>query len=200
LVRSLLLLRDVEPAAGVQVQAEPAPRMYTVQYTAGEARYVATLMPFEGKEADWSAPVDVTFPKAGFAYDVRKGLALGHAGSARTTLLAGDTAIFGVLPYRVSGLGVTPTPGAVALGTPARYDITVQAEGGPAGLHVVLVEVMDPSGAVRAHYNAQLLARDGKAGGQFVPALNDPPGRWTLRATDYVTRVAGSAQVDVRPE
>ncbi len=66
-------------------------------------------------------------------------------------------------------------------------------------MHLVLIEVTDPAGVVRTHYNAKLVARDGKAAGEFVPALNDPPGRWTIRATDYATRVTGTAQIALSP-
>ena len=90
LVKNLLLLRDVQPAVRVDVQADPKPHMFTVRYTSGEARYVATLMPHEDKTADWSAAVDVTFPQDGYVYDVRKRRALGRVQSVRTTLLAGE--------------------------------------------------------------------------------------------------------------
>ena len=74
-----------------------------------------------------------------------------------------------------------------------------QAEGGPAGMHVILIDVLDPAGAVRPHYSAKLVARDGKATGEFVPAFNDPPGNWTIRATDFVTRATGTAPINLQP-
>jgi len=199
LAQNLLLLEGVEPTVRVRVEANPSPRMFTVHYTSGEALYVATLAPHEGKTADSSANVTVTFPKQGYVYDVRKGRALGLANSATTRLLAGDSAIYGILPHRISAVSVTPRAGTVAPGAPVQYDVAVRAEGGRAGMHVVLIEVVDPTGAARAHYGAKLLAREGKATGEFVPALNDPTGNWTIRATDYATRVAGSAQVALRP-
>jgi hypothetical protein len=78
------------------------------------------------------------------------------------------------------------------------YSVTVRTEDGQPGMHIVLVEVLDPGGAVRAHYNAKLVARGGRTSGRFVPALNDPPGNWTIRATDYVTRTTGTAHVTLR--
>ena len=44
-----------------------------------------------------------------------------------------------------------------------------------------------------------LLARNGKATGQFVPALNDPTGTWTVQATDFGTRAAGEARIELHP-
>ena len=66
-------------------------------YTSGEASYVATLMPHENKAADWSAPVNLTFPETGYVYDVRRGRSLGRVNAAQTTVLAGEPAIYGLL-------------------------------------------------------------------------------------------------------
>jgi hypothetical protein len=200
LVKNVLLLRDVQPAVRVDVQADPRPHMFTVRYTSGEARYVATLMPHEDKTADWSAPIDVTFPQNGYVYDVRKARELGRANPARTTLLAGEPAIFGILPYRVNAISVTPRPAPATCGRPVQYDAVVQAEGGPIGMHVILIDVLDPAGVLRPHYSVKLVARDGKASGEFVPALNDPPGTWTIQATDFVTRATGTALIELQQQ
>lgn len=199
LAQNLLLLDGVEPAVRVQVKANPPPHMFTVHYTSGKALYVASLMSHEGKTADWAADVSLTFPKAGYVYDLRRGRALGWLDSAQTSLLAGQPAVYGVLPYRVSAVSVTARSAAGTRAQPVHYDIAVQTEGGQAGMHVVLIEIVDPKGTVRPHYNAKLLTRDGAATGEFIPALNDPTGRWTIRATDYATRVTGSAHVELRP-
>ena len=199
LARNLLLIEGVEPAVRVQAEAAPHPRMFTVRYLSGGASYVATLMPHEDKAADWSAPVNLKFPQTGFVYDVRKGRTLGHVNAARTTLLAGEPAIYGILPYRVRALSVAPRPATATRGEPFQYDVTVQTEGSPAGLHVILIEVLDPKGTVRPHYRAKLVARDGKATGALSSALNDPPGTWTIQATDFVTRATGLARIELRP-
>ena len=66
-------------------------------------------------------------------------------------------------------------------------------------MHVVLVEVLGPDGKARDHYSQKLVARDGRASGRFTTALNDPAGRWTIRATDYISRVKGAAALQLRP-
>jgi len=80
-----------------------------------------------------------------------------------------------------------------------QYDVAVQSEAGQPDMHVVLIEVLDPSVAARPHYAAHLLTRSGHATGEFLPAVNDPPGRWTIRATDYATRVTGSTHIVLSP-
>ena len=199
LARNILLLDGVEPAIRVDVEADPPPHMFTVSYTSGAALYVASLMSHEGKTAGWTAPVSLTFPKAGYVYDIRGGLALGRVEGARLNLLAGEPALYGILPYRVSAVSVAPLTGVVTRGEPVRYEVAIQADAQQAGMHVIQAEVVDPGGVVRAHYSTRLLTRGGMATGEFVPALNDPTGLWTIRATDYVTRATGSAQLELRP-
>jgi len=198
LCENLLRLNGLEPAVDANAQGDPAPHLYTARYTDGEALYVGTVMDAADKETDWSTGVAVKFPKAGFLYDARQQKPLGRSDRATTTLLAGGAALFAVLPYEVTGVTVAPGNPAVARGKPVEYTVTVQAAGGKPGQHVVLVEVLDPKGEPRPHYNAQLLAQDGRATGQFVPALNDPTGRWTIRGRDWVSGKAGAGLVDVR--
>lgn len=71
------------------------------------------------------------------------------------------------------------------------------ADAGRIGLGVLIVEVIAPDGKPRPHYGGNLTARDGRAEAAFRTALNDPPGRWTIRAADYVSGVSGSATFDL---
>jgi len=66
-------------------------------------------------------------------------------------------------------------------------------------MHVIGIEIIDPDGKKLENYAANLLTKDGQAEGKFITALNDKPGRWTIRATDYVTRVAGECNVNLEP-
>ena len=72
-----------------------------------------------------------------------------------------------------------------------RYTVNIGADKARAGRHVVLIEVAGPDGEVRPHYGAKLVTQDGKADGELHLALNDPAGRWTIRTTDFVSRVTG---------
>ena len=113
--------------------------------------------------------VSYTFPSKGFVYDLRKGQALGEGASASAALLPGDAAVFAIMPYHVRQLTVKPN---VADRT-VRYTVNIGADKARAGRHVVLIEVAGPDGEVRPHYGAKLA------------------GRWTIRTTDFVSRVTG---------
>ena len=197
LCANLLRLQGIAPPVEIKVEAKPAPHTFTVRYTQGEALYVGTVLETGDKGADWGTNVTIALPASGFRYDVRKGRALGKGDSVSTNLLAGDAALLAVLPYEVTGVAVGSAGGGLRRGRPVRYGLTVGTAGGQAGMHVLRTEVLDPGGEVRAHYGTHVATRDGEAVGEFVPALNDPPGRWTIRATDLVSGKTGTASVEV---
>jgi len=198
LVENLLRIGNVRPAVQVTVDAEPAPAMFTVRYTNGDALYVASCMDLaKGKVADWSAPVTMKFPKTGNVYDLRSGKALGPADEAKTDILNGDAALYAVMPYRIESVAVKPERSRVRGGESVGYAVTLASDHGAPGLHIVNIEVSDPEGKIRKHYGASLAAQQGKARGSFDLALNDTPGRWTLRVTDFVTRTTGTSVVEV---
>lgn len=191
LASNLLGLQAIAPAVQVEATGDPAPKMFTVRYTSGDALYVGTVMHYGKREADWSTQVKVTFPRPGHVYDLRKGQALGHTQQAERSLLAGDALLYAVMPYRVTGVSVSSRTKSAKAGGTVAYDVAVQAEGGTPGMHVILVDVVGPGGKALDHYATKLVTRDGKATGQFDTALNDLPGRWNIRATDFVSKVVG---------
>ena len=195
LCENLLLIGNVQRAVRTRVAADPAPHMFTVRYRSGSARYIGTVMVTGDQEPDWSARVTIDLPDTGFVYDVRKQTALGRTKSVTTELLAGDAALLGVLPYKVTGVRVRPVQAVVEAGGAVRFEVSVEAGTGRAGMHVVLVEVLGPDGTARTHYGTKLVTRDSVAAGHFASALNDPAGTWTVRATDFVSGVRGEARI-----
>jgi hypothetical protein len=195
---NLLRLNDIETPVKV-VAEDPRIHMFTVRYANGDAFCVASMREVGEKQPETTAPVALTFPKEGFVYDLRQGKALGRAGSVKAALLPGDAAAYAVLPYSIRGVTVTPVAAASAPGKAVQYSVAIATDGGQPGMHVALVEITGPDGKPRTHYNSRLVLRNGKAAGEFVTALNDTPGQWTIRATDFVSRAAGSAQVQLQP-
>lgn len=195
---NVLRLNGLEPAAKAEIKGFPQAHMLTVRYTNGEAFCVASRWEYDGKQADTPAPLRLTFPKTGFVYDLRNGKALGQADSAESSIRPGDAVVYAVLPYEVKSVTVVPQAARATAGTPVQYAVTLPDARGHSSMHVVLVDVIGPDGKARSHYGAQLVARDGKAVGEFVPALNDEAGRWTIRATDFVSRAAGVADIELR--
>jgi hypothetical protein len=61
------------------------------------------------------------------------------------------------------------------------------AAGKPVDRSVVRVEVFDPTGKLVRHYSTNVTVVDGGARFEIPFALNDPAGRWRLRARDVVS-------------
>ncbi|MDP2991150.1 MAG: beta-galactosidase trimerization domain-containing protein, partial [Kiritimatiellota bacterium] len=199
LVENLLRLHGIAPAVVVASGEDAGYRSYTVQYRSGDALYVGSVGSIEGKDPNASANVSITFPKEGFVYDLRNGTALGRTREAKKALLAGDALLYAVMPYQVTGVNVKADPEKTSPGQPVKYSVALKTSAGDAGMHVINIEIIDPDGKKLEHYGASLLARNGKVEGGFVTALNDKPGRWTIRATDYVTRVVGECNINLEP-
>ena len=196
--RNALALKGVQPIVTVRAEGTPAPKpVSAVCYASGDALLAGTILPPSGQGADWSAKVLFSFPKDGYIYDVREGKLIGRGRSAEKQLLAGDAALYALMPYKVDGVVVKldrPVPHA---GETIRYHIKIDAGEARPGPGVFRVEAVGPDGQPRPHYAVNLTATDGQAEGAIQTALNDPPGTWTIKATDYVSCVVGTTTFDV---
>jgi len=59
--------------------------------------------------------------------------------------------------------------------------------GKPVDRSVARIEVFDPAGRLVRHYSSNVSILDGRAKFQIPFALNDPPGRWRVRARDVIS-------------
>lgn len=195
--RGALALAAVRPAVSLRLDPEDAGRSAVYCYEAGETMFAGVLV--TGLKDAQDVPATLTFPREGFLYDVREGRLLGQGRAIEKRLRAADGALFALLPAKIERLTVTPEAPARRPGELIRYRAQLEAQGKLPGLAVFRVEIVAPDGQPRSHYNLNLTARDSRAEGAFQSALNDTPGRWTIRITDLVTRVAGSASVELKP-
>jgi len=62
----------------------------------------------------------------------------------------------------------------------------------------VRLEVVGPDGKPRPFYAANLFTENGKAEGVVRFALNDPKGRWRIRAREIVSGLTGEATVTLK--
>ena len=63
----------------------------------------------------------------------------------------------------------------------------------------MVVRLIRPDGSSREWDRFSLVAADGKTTGACRFALNDPTGKWTLKATDAATGVSAAATVEMTP-
>jgi len=196
--RNALALAEVRPIVTVRGEGTPTPRpASTVCYASGDALLAGSILGGAGQGADWSAKLIFSFPKEGHIYDVREGKFVGRGRTAGKELLTGDAALFALMPYRVERVVVSLEQPARKVGETILYGVKVETDGGQPGPGVFRVEVIGPDGQPRPHYGLNLTTRDGRAKGSLGMALNDAPGKWTIKVTDYVTRVSGTATFDL---
>ncbi|MBT3379385.1 MAG: hypothetical protein HN742_32925 [Lentisphaerae bacterium] len=160
----------------------------TVRFRDGHTEYIAVV-----KDDDIidHAPVKakIQFPANRHAFDVRRKRHLGRTQSIEKEIVPGVPELFALLPYRVRRLELPNIPSKCVPGQSINLPIRLAAmsPGVSTGRHMVRLEVTNPAGKPVPHYarNVELVKGAGKATMAF--AFNDPPGTWTLTATDVAT-------------
>ncbi|MGI6414993.1 MAG: beta-galactosidase [Thermoguttaceae bacterium] len=150
------------------------------------------------RRCDDIEPVRFRFARPGHVYDVRAKKYQGNTGALVTTLAPGETAVYAVLPYRVTGLEVQG-PERVAAGSEVEFRCEVHGDGKPLGDHVLHVELRSPSGRTIAHYAKNVLARAGRITLRIPLAVNEMAGTWTVQACDVLTGATAERQFQVGP-
>jgi len=187
--QTILLLKNILRDAGVKFPVElvsekgPVRDVECVRFTRG----AATILALQKKRmTSPSENFRVTFPESFHIYDVRKRTYLGEKETIPMRLGEGETSLLALLPYEVEALEVTPRKKEASPGEPVEFDIALKVKGTGAVNHVVRVEVSGPDGPL-THYGAQGVLEGGKWTYVLPLALNDPSGKWQLRATDVIS-------------
>ncbi len=131
-------------------------------------------------------PVTVDFGVESHLYDIRARRYLGHVSQTRATIAPGGAALYACLPYRVSGLEVR-VPERIEAGAQLPVEVTVGAEGGQPGDHVVHLQVIDAAGRAQLQYAENHVAVGGQLRLSLPTALNDRPGTCRVRARDLLS-------------
>ncbi len=130
--------------------------------------------------------------QAGFVYDLVRHRPVATKETAEglefgVSFGPGDGTVFLISPQRVAAIGLE-APERAALG--ATVDVTVTVTDGrdePVQAVIPLhIQVLDPRGA-EAEFSGYWAAKDGRVSLRLNPAINDPTGSWTLRATELAS-------------
>ena len=185
------------PVIGVEIQAfrNGAVTMLAIQSNPELA--LADMSSADGaSNKRFEAPLSLTVTWSGerFVSNVRAAKALGK----RTRLS------FDLDPHEPTLLMLSPQPlPAVTVAGPRqlrRGDVGVyrlSLDGSPAALHVLRVDVVDPSGRRAPQYSGNLMAPRGRARLTLPLALNDPAGRWKLQVSDVMSGQSRVSVIDV---
>ena len=132
-----------------------------------------------------------------YVYDLRKKTCLGNVDRIDVALAPCEATFFAVLPYEVSGITVKTAP-SVQRGEAVDLSLEVKSTVGIAGCHPMKIEVSNPDGVVSEAYSRVVETSGGNGSHRFRLALNDSPGTWRVKATDYVSGKVAEASFTVK--
>jgi hypothetical protein len=193
--QALLKLAGIAPAVTLRDRAQEGgivdAGLKVMRWKDGAAEYVGLLLD-EGRD------VDVELGRPVHLYELsRGGRYLGHQASAHLDLRDGPHALLALMPYRVEGASLGAGPAKLGRNLPLEFRLKV-SDGEPVK-HVVHLDVFRPDGSRYYSYSRNFTFHGGRWPGGVPLALNDPPGRWTIRARDVVSGMTAEATVEVRP-
>ncbi len=140
-------------------------------------------------------PVRVTLPEARYVYDMRNRKALGLVKTFKTNIIPCRASFFALLPAKSPKIELILDKTSVAQGELVTASLSLP---GSAGLHAVRVRVSTPDGRP-ADWLDKVLTVGRKPVELALPiAFNDPPGRWTIRATELFSGRSTEARLLVR--
>lgn len=136
------------------------------------------------KESGERQQVTVALKDERHVYDLRDQVYVGKTGRWMNQIIPSRARFFALLPERCPALQVV-LPKNVRRGTVIKATVSIPAA---AGLHAVKITVALPDGTP-AEWLDQTVITDQAVKEVALPiAYNDPPGTWTLTATDVYTR------------
>ena len=91
--------------------------------------------------------------------------------------------LYSLLPYKVNTIQLSLANNPFRLGQDVPYTIAINTDRIPS-THTMRMDVIDPSGNIVKHYSRNITVTAGNAQGTIPLALNDQPGRWTIKLKD----------------
>src|SRR5262249_7951189 len=185
------------PLTGVEVQAlrNGAVTMLAIQSNPELA--LSDMGPVDSasnKRFETLRPLTVTWLGDRFVSNVRAATALGKLARLSFDLDPYEPTILVLSPRPLPGPTMTG-PRQLRRGATGIYHLSL--EGSPAAVHVLRIEVVDPSGRRVPHYSSNLMAPRGRARVMLPLALNDPAGKWKLQVSDVLSGQTRVSVIDV---
>ena len=138
--------------------------------------------------------VILTLPRSAHLYDLLAKKSLGRRDRLTVTLGPVEPVILAVADTEISAPAVS-APTRLRLGETATLGF--RRTGSDAALHVLHVEIADPTGAIVRHYSGNALLAGDAASWPLPLAFNDAAGTWRVRVTDVLTGQMTSSEIAV---
>ncbi len=139
--------------------------------------------------------VNITLPADSFVYDMRAAKQLGRKKTISLTVQPYDPVILSISAAPLPGVTIS-APQRIQRGSNLELAVG-SATSSPGGVHVIHIEVIDPSGKPVEYYSGNLLAPAGRSSKTIPIAMNDQPGKWQVRARDLMTGDSKTASFEV---
>lgn len=140
----------------------------------------------------WEEPMHV--------YDVRAGRYLGHRNEIAVTVSGTQRRehLFALQQHPLTALTLKG-PETIDSGESLELELRLDFGRRPASIDRVLrIDVTDPLGQTVEHYRDFLRVQGAKANASVPFAFNDPPGAWTITATDVATGVRATRVLELQ--
>jgi len=190
-VDHIIAMAGIKPRCRLFGQEEPVLDAETWYYAtpSGRSLFVAHYLARPRKE-----PVYVHFRQKAHIYEMREKRYCGETDAIHEQFPEGRMRVYALLDYRVTKVAVEPDPPKCAPGEVVRVTCAVVPYGKEPqepDLHAFRVQVLDASNRELPAHTTVVLAPGGKASVTVPTALNLPPGKYTVIATDAVTGAEG---------
>jgi len=183
-----------QPVVGVEIQAFRNGALTLLAIQSNPELDIGSMDGASNKRFEAARSLEVTWRGERFVSSVRAAKPLGKRARLSIDLDPYEPVLLTLSPQPLPRLSVTG-PRRLGLGETGVYRLAL--EGSPAAVHVVRVDVVDPAGRRVPQYSGNLLAPRGRASLTLPLALNDPPGKWTVQATDVLSGQVRSSVVNV---
>lgn len=135
----------------------------------------------------------LALPREEYVFDIRRAEPLGRRKLIELTLDPYEPVLLAVASEPLSRLRVA-APKGLAPGGNVMIGLAMDS---PAAVHVMGVDVIDPSGKAVPHYSGNLLAPNGRAAKLLPLAFNDPPGTWRVVVRDLLTGQSITREMEI---
>jgi hypothetical protein len=139
--------------------------------------------------------VTLTLPGSMQLLDLRTGKARGAQKSVTVAVDPYEPTLFALAPTQFPEFQIS-APASGVRGQTMIVGMRLSRPS-PADQHVYRVQCAGPDGTAVQHYSGNVLAAGGTAAHSIPLAVNDAPGRWTVRVTDIVSGQSKTVAINV---
>ena len=137
----------------------------------------------------------LTMPEAMFVYDVRAARLVEKTKELHIQLDPYEPLIYALSVRKAPEL-VVRAPERIERGATGRFGVSFNGPSS-AAIHILHVEVIDPTGRVVSYYSGNLRAPAGRAAWTVPVAYNDAAGAWSIKVKDLLTAQTRTAEFQV---